>query len=47
VALAKGAIKLGALIAFLDESEIDEFLDQRMEWSERYRAALQPPESAG
>ena len=44
---AKGATKLGALIAFLDESEIDEFLDEHVEWSSRYRAELQPPESAG
>ncbi|HET6413810.1 MAG TPA: hypothetical protein VFG53_17260 [Anaeromyxobacter sp.] len=37
VALAKGALKLGAWIAFSDESEIDEMLDERQAWSELYR----------
>jgi hypothetical protein len=43
VALAKGATKLGALIAFLDESEIDAYLDERLAWSEQYRPTLDPP----
>jgi hypothetical protein len=36
VALAKGEIKLGALIAHLDESELDELLEDRCAWSELY-----------
>jgi len=36
VALAKGALKLGAWIANADESEIDEMLDERQSWSELY-----------
>jgi hypothetical protein len=47
VALAKGATKLGALIAFLDESAIEDYLDEHMDWSERYRAELQAPGSTG
>jgi hypothetical protein len=43
VALAKGATKLGSLIAFLDDSEIDEYLDERLAWSEEYRPTLDPP----
>lgn len=40
VAVAKGALKLGAWIAFADESEIDELLDDRQAWSELYRRDL-------
>ena len=43
VALARGATKLGALIGSLDESEIDEYLDEHLGWSEHYRAELSPP----
>jgi hypothetical protein len=37
VALAKGALKLGAWIAFADESEIAEMLDDHQAWSALYR----------
>ncbi|PHV08479.1 hypothetical protein CSQ96_02660 [Janthinobacterium sp. BJB412] len=37
LALAKGELKLGALIAGLDSSEIGELLDERLGWSENYR----------
>jgi len=37
LALAKGAVKLGVLISYLDESEIDELLEERLEWSRLYR----------
>ncbi|BDG01547.1 hypothetical protein [Anaeromyxobacter oryzae] len=40
VALAKGALKLGTWIAFADESEIDEMLNDRQAWSELYRQDL-------
>lgn len=46
VALARGATKLGALIAFLDESEIDEYLEEHLDWSERYQAEQKAPGSA-
>jgi hypothetical protein len=36
LALAKGAVKLGALISYLDESEIDVILEERCEWSRLY-----------
>jgi hypothetical protein len=36
VALADGALELGALFADLDASEISELLDQYMAWSELY-----------
>lgn len=36
LALAKGAIKLGALITTLDGSEINEILEERLEWSRLY-----------
>jgi hypothetical protein len=37
IALAKGSVKLGALISTLDESEADEYLDSYLGWSEIYR----------
>ncbi len=40
VALAKGALKLGAWIAFADESEIEEMLNNHQAWSELYRQDL-------
>lgn len=36
VALAKGSLKLGAMISQCDESEIDEILEEYDAWSERY-----------
>ena len=36
LALAKGELKLGALISGLDSSEIEELLDERLDWSEDY-----------
>ena len=38
VALAKGQIKLGALVSYLDESELDELLEDRLAWGELYDA---------
>jgi hypothetical protein len=38
VALAKGQIKLGALVSYLDESELDELLEDRLAWGEIYDA---------
>jgi len=43
VALGKGLTKLGTLIADLDESELDEYLDQHFDWSAQYRTDLPPP----
>ncbi|MGH8646650.1 MAG: hypothetical protein ACREX4_20210 [Gammaproteobacteria bacterium] len=37
IALAKGDLKLGAVISQSDESEITAFLDERDAWSENYR----------
>lgn len=37
VALERGAVKLGAMIGFLDDSELDEYLDEHLAWAERYR----------
>ncbi len=37
IALAKGAVQLGALISTLDQSEIAEYLDEHLGWSENYR----------
>ncbi len=37
VALAKGLIRLGALLGTLDESEVEEFSNERLAWSELYR----------
>ncbi|NVM79733.1 hypothetical protein FHW83_005574 [Duganella sp. SG902] len=36
LALAKGELKLGAMLSCLDESELDEWLDERLDWSEIY-----------
>lgn len=36
VALAKGELKLGAMLSGLDESELDEWLEERLGWSELY-----------
>ncbi len=36
LALAKGELKLGALLSGLDESELDKWLEERLAWSERY-----------
>ena len=45
VALGRGDVKLGAFLGNIDDSELDEYLDQHMNWSERYRADLRivPP----
>jgi hypothetical protein len=40
VALAKGEAKLGAMIGFLDESEIAEWAEKNLAWSELYRPAV-------
>ena len=37
VALAKGELKLGAMLSGLDASEFDEWLEDRLAWSELYR----------
>jgi hypothetical protein len=37
LALSKGMTKLGALISTLDESEIAEYIDEHLAWSELYR----------
>jgi hypothetical protein len=37
IALAKGHVKLGAMISHLDESELDDILDRYDTWSELYR----------
>ena len=37
VALARGERKLGALLAHLDSSEIDEILEDKLAWSKMYR----------
>lgn len=36
LALAKGELKLGALLSGLDESELNEWLEERLAWSELY-----------
>lgn len=36
LALAKGELKLGAMLAGLDESELNEWLEERLAWSELY-----------
>jgi hypothetical protein len=38
ISLAKGLTKLGFLISGLDESELDEFLDESVAWQEHYDA---------
>lgn len=37
VALASGELKLGALLAWMETSEIDELAEQQLAWSELYR----------
>ncbi|MDH2433788.1 hypothetical protein QCD60_14540 [Pokkaliibacter sp. MBI-7] len=37
LAIAKGALKLGALISYSDETEIEEQLNEAIAWSEIYR----------
>jgi hypothetical protein len=37
LALAKGELKLGALLSGLDASELDEWLEERVSWSELYQ----------
>jgi hypothetical protein len=37
IALAKGALKLGAWITFADQSDIEEDLNSRQVWSDLYR----------
>ena len=37
IALGKGALKLGALLNHLDDGEVDEFVDEHLEWREIYR----------
>jgi len=37
VALARGDRKLGALLAFTDESQVAEWLEEHDAWSEVYR----------
>ena len=46
VALARGQVRLGALIGNLDESELEELANDVFEWSEVYQQA-NPPLSAG
>lgn len=36
LALAKGELKLGAMLSGLDASELDEWLDERLAWTELY-----------
>jgi hypothetical protein len=40
VAVARHEIKLGAMLAFLDESEIDEWVEENLAWSELYRPSV-------
>jgi len=37
LAIARGALKLGAMINHLDSSELDEILEQYLSWQELYR----------
>ena len=37
IALAKGATHLGALVSKIDQSEIEEYLDEHLGWSDNYR----------
>jgi len=37
IALAKGSLKLGVLISTIDESEIEEYLNEHLGWAEYYR----------
>jgi hypothetical protein len=36
VAFSVGAVKLGALLSYLDESEVDELVEDRLDWSSNY-----------
>ena len=36
IALSKGLIKLGSLVSYLDESELDQLLEEQLAWSELY-----------
>lgn len=50
LALARGHIKLGAFIAHMDASELDEMLEDRLAWSELYdigQTDLPVPRSSG
>jgi predicted DNA-binding transcriptional regulator AlpA len=38
LALAKGELKLGALLSGLDSSELDEWLEEHQEWSDSYES---------
>ena len=38
LALAKGELKLGALLSGLDSSELDEWLEEHKEWSDSYES---------
>ena len=38
-ALAKGDLKLGAVLMHMDSSEVDDWLEERLGWSEVYRQA--------
>ena len=42
LALASGHLKLGALIADLDGSELDELLDEKLAWKEYYYDDVEP-----
>ena len=37
LALAKGNLKLGAMLVQLDDSEIDEYVNERISWSDLYK----------
>lgn len=37
IAVARGRIKLGALLSYSDSSELDEFVERQHEWREQYR----------
>jgi hypothetical protein len=43
VALARAPIRLGALIAHLDESELEELTEEYLYWSTLYRSGSGPP----
>jgi hypothetical protein len=36
IALGKGELNLGAMLSVLDSSEVDEWLDERQDWSDTY-----------
>ena len=39
LALGKGAVKLGALLTHLSDDEVDELIEQYLNWDQLYRAA--------